>query len=80
MAQKLKFPLLADTNKKVINKYGVWVEKSMYGKTYMGIRRDSFLINRDGKIVKRYIKVSPSEHVDEVIRDVRAFDEAAAAE
>lgn len=74
---KLNFPLLADVGKKVIEKYGVWVEKSMYGKTYMGIRRDSFLINRDGKIVKRYIKVSPSEHPEEVARDVKEMDEAA---
>lgn len=77
MAQKLNFPLLADVDKKVINKYGVWVEKSMYGKTYMGIRRDSFLIDPKGKIVKHYIKVSPSEHPEEVTRDVRDFEAAA---
>lgn len=77
MAQKLNFPLLSDEDKKVINKYGVWTEKSMYGKTYMGIRRDSFLIDREGKIVKHYIKVSPSDHPDEVARDVKALDEAA---
>lgn len=73
-AHRLNFPLLADVDKKVINKYGVWVEKSMYGKTYMGIRRDSFLINEEGVVVKHYIKVSPSEHVDEVIKDVRTAE------
>ena len=45
-ANKINFPLLADVDKKVIGKYGVWVEKSIYGKTYMGIQRDSFLIDR----------------------------------
>ena len=48
-ANKINFPLLADVDKKVIGKYGVWVEKSIYGKTYMGIQRDSFLIDREGK-------------------------------
>ena len=49
---KLNFPLLADTEKKVVNDYGVWVEKSMYGKKYMGIQRDSFLIDKNGEIIK----------------------------
>lgn len=75
-AYKLNFPLLADVDKKVINKYGVWTEKSMYGKTYMGIRRDSFLIDPKGKIVKHYIKVSPSDHPGEVAKDVKEIEEA----
>ncbi|MCB9798893.1 thioredoxin-dependent thiol peroxidase [Candidatus Nomurabacteria bacterium] len=66
----LNFPLLADTEKKVVEKYGVWTEKSMFGKKYMGIRRDSFLIDEKGKIVKHYIKVNPQKHVEQVLRDV----------
>lgn len=72
-AHKLNFPLLADTEKEVIQKYGVWGEKSMYGKKYMGIMRESFLINGDGVIVKHYEKVKPAEHVEEVVRDVGAI-------
>jgi peroxiredoxin Q/BCP len=70
-ANKINFPLLADVNKKVIEKYGVWVEKSIYGKTYMGIQRDSFLIDREGKLIKHYVKVSPADHPTEVIKDVK---------
>lgn len=70
-ANKINFPLLADVDKKVIGKYGVWVEKSIYGKTYMGIQRDSFLIDREGKIIKHYAKVSPADHPTEVIKDVK---------
>jgi peroxiredoxin Q/BCP len=74
-AQKhqLNFPLLADTDKKVINAYGVLKEKSMYGKKYMGISRESFLIDQKGKIVKHYEKVTPANHPAEVITDVKNF-------
>ncbi|MBP9760827.1 MAG: thioredoxin-dependent thiol peroxidase [Candidatus Magasanikbacteria bacterium] len=73
-AQKfsLNFPLLADEEKKVVEAYGVWGEKSMFGKKYMGIQRDSFLIDETGTIVKHYMKVKPETHVDEVIADVSA--------
>ncbi len=67
---KLNFPLLADTDKELVAKYGVWVEKSMYGKKYMGIQRDTFLIGPDGKILKHYIKVKPEAHVAEIIADI----------
>lgn len=69
----LNFPLLADTEKEVVNKYGVWKEKSMFGKKYMGISRESFLIDEEGIIVKHYAKVTPSEHVDEVLEDVKSL-------
>lgn len=69
----LNFPLLADTERKVVEKYGVWVEKSMYGKKYMGIQRDSFLIGPDGTILKHYIKVKPEEHLAELIEDIKTF-------
>ncbi|MBI2436600.1 MAG: thioredoxin-dependent thiol peroxidase [Candidatus Magasanikbacteria bacterium] len=68
--QELNFPLLSDEKKEVIEKYGVWVEKSLYGKKYMGIQRDSFLIGRNGKIIKHYEKVNPAKHVDEVLADI----------
>ncbi len=67
--EKLNFPLLADVDKKTIEAYGVWVGKSMYGKKYMGIQRDSFLIDEKGVVVKHYKKVKPEEHVAEVMRD-----------
>lgn len=66
----LNFPLLADTEKEVVQKYGVWGEKSMYGRKYMGIFRDSFLIDEKGKIVKHYQKVKPAEHVEQVLKDL----------
>ena len=57
---KLPFTLLADEDKKVVEKYGVWQEKSMYGRKYYGIVRNSYLINPEGKIVKIYKKVKPA--------------------
>lgn len=69
----LNFPILADPELEVIKAYDVWVEKSMYGKKYMGISRDSFLIGKDGKLMKHYNKVSPSKHVDEVVKDLKSL-------
>jgi peroxiredoxin Q/BCP len=65
---ELPFDLLADTDKKIVEKYGVWGEKSMYGKKYMGTLRKSFLIGEDGKIVKIFDKVNVSEHANEVLK------------
>lgn len=67
---KLPFTLLADENKEVVEKYGVWAEKSMYGKKYMGTLRTSFLIDPNGKIVRVYEKVKPEIHADEVLKDL----------
>lgn len=64
---QLPFDLLADTEKEIVEKYGVWGEKSMYGKKYMGTFRKSFLIDEKGKIVKIFDKVNVSEHADEVL-------------
>ncbi|NQY80273.1 MAG: thioredoxin-dependent thiol peroxidase [Candidatus Caenarcaniphilales bacterium] len=72
---ELNFTLLADVDHEIVDKYGVWVEKSMYGKKYMGIQRDSFLINKEGKIIKHYIKVKPKEHINEVIKDMNNISE-----
>jgi peroxiredoxin Q/BCP len=60
----LPFPLLVDEEKKIVNDYGVWVEKSMYGKKYMGTERATFVIDPDGKIGAVFRKVKPAEHVD----------------
>ena len=62
----LDFTLLADEDHRVADLYGVWGEKKMYGKTYMGVQRATFLIDPDGKIAKVFPKVSPKTH-DEVV-------------
>jgi thioredoxin-dependent peroxiredoxin len=64
---QLPFDLLADTEKEIVEKYGVWGEKSMYGKKYMGTVRKTFLVGEDGKIAKIFDKVNVSEHADEVL-------------
>lgn len=64
---QLPFDLLADTDKQIVEAYGVWGEKSMYGKTYMGTNRKTFLIGEDGNIAKIFDKVNVSEHADEVL-------------
>jgi thioredoxin-dependent peroxiredoxin len=63
----LPFDLLADADKKIVEDYGVWGEKSMYGRKYMGTNRKTFLIGEDGKIVKVFDKVKVDEHADEVL-------------
>ena len=63
----LPFPLLADTGHEVAEAYGVWVEKSMLGKKYMGIERSTFVIAPDGTVVKVMRKVKPDEHTDDVL-------------
>ena len=63
----LPFDLLADTEKEIVNIYGVYGEKSMYGKKYMGINRTTFLIDEAGKIVKVFKKINVSEHASEVL-------------
>lgn len=72
----ISFPLLADIDHAVAEKYGVWQEKSQYGRTYMGITRTTYLIGPDGRVVRRWDKVKVDGHVDEV---VRAISEAASA-
>jgi peroxiredoxin Q/BCP len=64
---QLPFDLLADTDKTMVEAYGVWGEKSMYGKKYMGTHRKTFLIDEKGKIVKIFDKVKVAEHADEVL-------------
>jgi peroxiredoxin Q/BCP len=64
----LPFTLLADIDKTIINKYGVYGEKNMYGKKYMGIKRTTFLIDEKGKIKKIFKRVKTDEHADEVLK------------
>ena len=68
---ELNFPLLADPEKKMIERYGVWKEKSMYGKKYMGIERTTFVIDEQGKISHIFPKVKVSEHYDEVLETLK---------
>lgn len=63
----LEFPLLVDEEKTVIEAYGAWGEKSMYGKKYMGIIRRTVVIGPDGKIQKVFPKVSPKQHAAEIL-------------
>ncbi|HVY79330.1 MAG TPA: thioredoxin-dependent thiol peroxidase [Solirubrobacterales bacterium] len=64
----LDFTLLADADHEVAEKYGTWVEKSMYGKKYMGVQRATFIIDPKGKIAKVFPKVSPKTHDDLVLK------------
>ena len=63
----LNFPLLADTEKTVVQAYGVWKEKSMFGKKYMGIQRDTFLIDEEGKLIQHFEKVNPLKHASQIL-------------
>lgn len=64
---RLPFRLLADADHAVAQAYGVWAEKSMYGKTYMGVERTTFLLDADSRIERVYRKVSPKGHAAEVL-------------
>jgi len=69
----LKVILLSDEEKQAIEAYGVWVEKKMYGRTYMGVDRSTFLIGKDGTIRRVWRKVKVPGHVDEVLAAVKAL-------
>ena len=69
--ENLNFRLLADPDHKVAEKYGVWVEKNMYGKKYWGVQRATFLIDAAGKIAAVWPKVSPKGHAEEVLAAAR---------
>ena len=69
----LPFPLLSDTDTTVSQLYGVYGEKSMYGKKYMGVNRETFLIDKDGIVRKVWHKVKPEEHTNEVLETVDAL-------
>jgi peroxiredoxin Q/BCP len=69
----LTFPLASDPDHKVAEAYGVWVEKSMYGKKYMGMERSSFLVGADGKVVKVWRKVKPEAHAAAVLEAAKGL-------
>ena len=69
--QDLNFTLLADADHAVAEEYGVWGEKKMYGKTYMGVNRSTFIIDADGTVVHVIPKASPKTHDDEVLAALR---------
>ncbi|MBI5004651.1 MAG: thioredoxin-dependent thiol peroxidase [Candidatus Lloydbacteria bacterium] len=68
--EKISFALLSDESKKTLEAYGVWKEKSMYGKKYMGVERSTFLIDKHGVIKKIWRKVSVPGHAEEVLAAV----------
>ena len=70
----LPFPLLADTDKSIVEAYGVWVEKSMYGKKYMGTERTTFVIDHKGKIAAIFPKVKPAEHAEQVLKALKELN------
>lgn len=75
---QLPFRLLSDENREVIEAYGVWREKKMMGKTYMGTERTSFLIDPEGVIQKIYESVKPEVHAEEVLADLKEFSKHSA--
>jgi len=70
----LPFPLLSDEEHRIVEAYGVWVEKMNYGKTYMGTERSTFVINPDGRLRSTFRRVKPEEHTEKLIEDLRHFE------
>ena len=75
---ELNFPLASDENGSVCEDYGVWVEKNMYGKKFMGIERTTFLIDEDGVIEKIWRKVKVDGHIDEILELLNSMKKDAA--
>ncbi len=73
----LSITLASDPDKAMLNRYGVWVEKSMYGRKYMGAERSTFLIGPDGRVARIWRKVRVDGHADEVLEAVKALAKAA---
>jgi peroxiredoxin Q/BCP len=69
----LPFPLLSDPDHKVVEQYGVWAEKKMMGKRYMGIARTTYVIDKNGKIAKVFEGVKPAEHSREVLEVLKTL-------
>jgi peroxiredoxin Q/BCP len=67
---ELNFPLLADPEHAVADKYGVWQKKSLYGRTYMGLARTTYLVGPDGKVARRWDSVKVDGHAADVLRAV----------
>lgn len=69
----LPFELLSDEEGRLLEAFGVWKEKSMYGKTFLGVQRSTFLIDEEGKIMKAWRRVSAANHVAEVLKEVKSL-------
>jgi thioredoxin-dependent peroxiredoxin len=69
----LNFPLLADEDHAVADAYGAWQQRSMYGRKHMGVARITYLIAPDGTVARRWDKVSPATHADEVLEAVQSL-------
>jgi peroxiredoxin Q/BCP len=69
----LKVPLASDEDGRISDAFGTWIEKSMYGRKYMGMERATFLIGRDGKVVKAWRKVKVPDHAAEVLKAVKGL-------
>jgi thioredoxin-dependent peroxiredoxin len=67
---ELPFTLISDTTKKMLEDYGVWQEKSMYGRKYMGVIRTTFIIDEKGKIEKIFEKVKVEGHIEEILNSI----------
>ena len=68
----LSVPLVSDTDGKISEAFGTWVEKSMYGRKYMGMERATYLIGRDGRVVRAWRKVKVPKHAEEVLKAAKA--------
>ena len=69
--QNLNFMLVSDADHSLAERYGVWKEKSLYGRKYMGIERSTFVLNKKGEIIKEWRKVKVAGHVDEVLAFIK---------
>jgi peroxiredoxin Q/BCP len=66
----LPFPLLVDENAKIAKKFGVWGKKNMYGRTFYGIIRSTFIIDENGRVAKEYRRVKVDGHLDRILQDL----------
>ncbi|MCF6311596.1 MAG: thioredoxin-dependent thiol peroxidase [Verrucomicrobiales bacterium] len=64
---ELPFPLISDESKEIVEAYGVWVQKKLYGREYMGTERTTFVIDEKGKVMEVFRKVKPLEHLDQLL-------------
>jgi peroxiredoxin Q/BCP len=70
----LNFPLLADPEHEIIEAYGSWGPKKFMGREFLGVHRNTYLINPDGKIAKEYVGVTPKEHVGQILKDFQTLE------
>ena len=71
---RLSFPLLADADHEVADRYGAWQKRSLYGRSFMGVARTTYLIGGDGRVVRRWDKVKVDGHADDVLAEVARLE------